>query len=118
MFSNAVSNENFAFLEGVTGAHHSISHHQNDPDKLRQYQLINRWHVEQYAYLLRKLQGDEGSRWQRAGPLDDSARRGMRDGNNHDPHNLPVVMADAQAAGSTPDSTSSAIRILPCPIYG
>jgi hypothetical protein len=93
MFSNAVSNENFSFLDGVTGAHHSISHHQNDADKLRQYQLINRWHVEQYAYLLRKLQGmkeADGS------VLDHSMillGAGMRDGNKHDPHNLPVVMA-------------------------
>ena len=93
MFSNAVSNENFSFLDGVSGAHHSISHHQNDADKLRQYQLINRWHVEQYAYLLRKLQSmkeGEGS------VLDHSMillGAGMRDGNKHDPHNLPVVMA-------------------------
>ena len=55
MFGNAVSNQNFAFLDGVSGAHHSLSHHQNDDDKLRQYQLINRWHVQQYAYLLSKL---------------------------------------------------------------
>ena len=93
MFSNAVSNENFSFLEGVTGAHHSISHHQNDADKLRQYQLINRWHVEQYAYFLRKLQGmQEGD----SNILDRSMvvlGAGMRDGNKHDPHNLPVVMA-------------------------
>jgi hypothetical protein len=93
MFSNAVSNENFAFLDGVTGAHHSISHHQNDPDKLRQYQLINRWHVEQYAYLLRKLQ----SMKEAGGNVLDHSMivlgAGMRDGNKHDPHNLPVVMA-------------------------
>jgi hypothetical protein len=93
MFSNAVSNENFSFVEGVTGAHHSISHHQKDADKLRQYQLINRWHVEQYAYLLRKLQSmKEGA----SNVLDSSMivlGAGMRDGNKHDPHNLPVVMA-------------------------
>src|SRR5262249_51695645 len=55
MFGNAVSNVSFRFLEGVTAGHHDVSHHQNDADKLRQYQLINRWHVEQYAYLIRKL---------------------------------------------------------------
>jgi hypothetical protein len=93
MFSNAVSNENFSFVEGVSGAHHSISHHQNDPDKLRQYQLINRWHAEQYAYLLHRLQSmKEGS----GNVLDHSMivlGAGMRDGNKHDPHNLPVVVA-------------------------
>ncbi|HXB71708.1 MAG TPA: DUF1552 domain-containing protein [Candidatus Acidoferrales bacterium] len=93
MFGNAVSNENFGFLEGVTGAHHSLSHHQNDADKLRQYQLINRWHVDQYAYLLRKLRAvKEGER-----SLLDSSMivlgAGLRDGNKHDPHNLPIVLA-------------------------
>jgi len=93
MFGNAVSNENFSFLEGVTGAHHSLSHHQNDADKLRQYQLINRWHVDQYAYLLRKLRAmKEGE----SSVLDNSMivfGAGLRDGNKHDPHNLPLVLA-------------------------
>jgi Protein of unknown function (DUF1552) len=93
MFGNAVSNENFSFVDGVSGAHHSISHHQNDPDKLRQYQLINRWHVEQYAYLLRKLSiMKEGG----VSLLDSSMillGAGLRDGNKHDPHNLPLVIA-------------------------
>ncbi|MCU1257338.1 MAG: hypothetical protein JWO80_223 [Bryobacterales bacterium] len=93
MFGNAVSNENFAFVEGVSGAHHSISHHQNDADKLRQYQLINRWHTEQYAYLLRKLRDmKEGE----SSVLDNSMilfGAGLRDGNKHDPHNLPLVLA-------------------------
>ena len=62
MFGNAVSNVSFRFLEGVSGGHHDISHHQKDADKLRQYQLINQWHIEQYAYLLRKLRRDEGRR--------------------------------------------------------
>jgi hypothetical protein len=93
MFGNAVSNQNFSFLEGVSGSHHSISHHMNDADKLRQYQLINRWHVEQYAYLLNKLHAmKEGER----SVLDNSMillGAGLRDGNKHDPHNLPLVLA-------------------------
>lgn len=92
MFGNAVSNENFAFLDGVKEAHHSLSHHENNPDKLRQYQLINRWHVEQYAYLLHKLQSmkeGEGSVLDNSMILFSSA---LRDGNKHDPHNLPLVV--------------------------
>ncbi|MGH9626881.1 MAG: DUF1552 domain-containing protein, partial [Bryobacteraceae bacterium] len=93
MFGNAVSNQNFSFLEGVTGAHHSLSHHQKDEDKLRQYQLINRWHIEQYAYLLRKLRDmKEGE----SSVLDNSTilfGSGLRDGDRHDPHNLPLVLA-------------------------
>ncbi|HUS05933.1 MAG TPA: DUF1552 domain-containing protein [Bryobacteraceae bacterium] len=92
MFGNAVSNRNFRFLDGVTGAHHEMSHHANDADKLRQYQLINRWHVEQYAYLLRKLQSmkeGEGTVLDNSMVLFGSA---LSDGNKHDPHRLPLVL--------------------------
>lgn len=93
LFGNEVSNQNFSFVDGVTGAHHSLSHHEKDADKLRQYQLINKWHVEQYGYLLRKLRGmKEGD----SNVLDNSMillGAGIRDGNKHDPHNLPVVVA-------------------------
>ncbi len=42
MFGNAVSDVNFGFIEGVKTAHHEASHHRNDPDKLRQYEIISR----------------------------------------------------------------------------
>ena len=93
MFGNAVSGINFRFLEGVTDSHHEISHHSKDPEKLRQYAVINRWHVEQYGYLLRKLQAmKEGER----SVLDNSMilfGSALSDGNQHDPHRLPVVLA-------------------------
>ena len=93
MYGNAVSNKNFSFLEGVKGAHHEMSHHENKAEKLQQYKLINRWHVAQTAYMLEKMQGiREGE-----GTLLDNSMvlfgAGMRDGNAHDPHNLPLVLA-------------------------
>jgi hypothetical protein len=92
MFGNAVSNVSFRFLDGVTAGHHDVSHHENDADKLREYQLINRWHVEQFAYLLRKL-GDmrEGD----STVLDNSMvlfASALSDGQKHDMHKLPVVL--------------------------
>jgi hypothetical protein len=93
MFGNAVSNVNFRWLEGVTGSHHDMSHHSNDAEKLRQYQLINKWYVAQYAYLLRKLQdAKEGE----SSVLDNSMvvfASALSDGNKHDPHKLPLVLA-------------------------
>jgi hypothetical protein len=93
MFGNAVSNVNFRFLEGVTGSHHDMSHHSNDADKLRQYQLINQWHVAQYAYLLGKLrEAKEGN----SNVLDQSAivfASALSDGNQHVPTKLPIVVA-------------------------
>jgi hypothetical protein len=93
MFGNAVSNKNFSFLEGVKGAHHEMSHHENKPEKLEQYKLINTWHLAQTAYMLEKM---ESIREAERTLLDNSMvlfGAGMRDGNAHDPHNLPLVLA-------------------------
>ena len=93
MFGNAVSNVSFRWLEGVSAGHHDVSHHQKDPDKLRQYQLINRWHIEQYAYLLKRLsemKEGEGSVLDNSMILFASA---LSDGNKHDPHKLPILVS-------------------------
>lgn len=93
MFGNSVSNEDFSFLDGVTGRHHSISHHERKEDALEQYRLITLWHIEQYRYLLRKLRDmPEGD----SNVLNNSMvmiGSGFRDGNKHDPHNMPIVLA-------------------------
>jgi hypothetical protein len=93
MFGNAVSNVSFRFLEGVSAGHHDVSHHANDEDKLRQYALISRWHVEQYAYLLNRLAAmKEGD----STVLDNSMvlfASALSDGNKHDPHRLPLLLA-------------------------
>jgi hypothetical protein len=55
MFGNAVSNVSFRWLDGCSAGHHDVSHHQDKDEKLDEYKIINRWHVEQYAYLLERL---------------------------------------------------------------
>ncbi len=92
MFGNSVSNRNFSFLEGVTGAHHSLSHHMNHPEKMEQYDRITKWHLEQYAYFLDKLKSiKEGN-----GTLLDNSlvmfASGLRDGNRHSPRDLPILV--------------------------
>jgi hypothetical protein len=93
MFGNAVSGRSFNFLGEGFGGHHETSHHEDKADKLKMYQAINQWHIEQYAYLLEKLKGiKEGE-----GNLLDNSMivfgAGMRDGNAHAPENLPIVVA-------------------------
>jgi hypothetical protein len=93
MFGNDVTNRNFSFIEGVNGGHHSISHHQNSASQLDQYEKINRWHTEQYAYMLGRMKEiREGD-----GTLLDHSMVAfgspIRDGNSHDPKNVPVVVA-------------------------
>jgi uncharacterized protein DUF1552 len=93
MFGNAVSNANFRWLEGVAGSHHEMSHHENKAEKLQQYHLINRWYVAQCGYLLGRLREmREGAQ----SVLDNSMVlfcSALSDGNKHDPHRLPLVLA-------------------------
>jgi hypothetical protein len=92
MFGNAVSNVSFRFLEGVSAGHHDVSHHSKEADKLRQYAIISRWHVAQYAYLLQRLsemKEGEGTVLDNSMVLFASA---LSDGNSHNPHKLPIVL--------------------------
>lgn len=93
MFGNSVSGRNFSFLDGVTGSHHSISHHRSHPQRIEMYGKINAWHSAQFAYFLDKIsnikEGDHSL-------LDNSMvlfGSSLRDGDSHDPSNLPIVVA-------------------------
>jgi len=94
MFANDVSGKNFSkLIPGVNGGHHELSHHQNKAEKYEPYSRINRWHSEQFAYLLDKLdriQEGEGSLLDHSMILFGSS---MSDGNRHDPNNLPILLA-------------------------
>lgn len=93
MFGNSVSGRDFSFVDGVKGGFHENSHHENLPEKLEMYRRINRWHSEQLAYFLDRLRSyPEGD----GTVLDHSLilhGAGIRDGNQHNPHNLPLILA-------------------------
>jgi hypothetical protein len=84
---------------GVSDAHHSISHHSNDPDKLEPYSKINAYHVSLFSYYVEKLKttaDGDGSL------LDHMALLfgcGMSDGNGHTPRNLPIVLLGGAVRG-------------------
>jgi hypothetical protein len=92
MFGNSVSDISFSFLDGVEGSHHSLSHHEKDENKLRQYQKINEWHVGQFVYFIDRLRNmSEGE----SNVLNNSLvlfGAGLRDGNSHSPRNLPILL--------------------------
>ena len=94
MFGNAVSPRNFSFLDGVKGGHHEISHHKKEENALAMYRKINEWHVAQYAYMLgrmKQIKEPDGSTL-----LDNSMvlfGSSIRDGDQHNPHNLPLILA-------------------------
>jgi hypothetical protein len=92
MFADAGSNRNYRFID-VPDGHHDLSHHGGDDAKLTKIARINRFHVEQLAYLLERLKSvREGD-----GTLLDNSMivygSGLSDGNRHNNENLPVLLA-------------------------
>lgn len=91
-YANEGSNRSYPFL-GVPDGHHDISHHGNDAEKQRKIQLVNRFHVEQFAYLLGKLrEAKEGD----GDVLSNSMivyGSGISDGNRHNHDDLPLLLA-------------------------
>ena len=99
MLGNAGSGRAFPFL-GVNGAHHEISHHQNQQENFDQLQIIDTWEVEQLAYLLQAMDAvDEGNG---TTLLDNTLvffSSEIEDGNAHRHSNLPVLLAGGGALG-------------------
>ncbi|MFN7933129.1 MAG: DUF1552 domain-containing protein [Bryobacteraceae bacterium] len=93
MMAHGFSRQNFSFLEGVKGDHHSISHHKESPELTLPYTIVSRWYISQYAYLIERMkQIDEGG----TSLLDRSIvlyACELRDGNGHTTRNLPIVLA-------------------------
>jgi hypothetical protein len=90
--ANDGSNRPYKMLE-VPEGHHELSHHGGDPKKLEKIKKINTFHMEQFAYLLGKLQAvKEGS-----GNLLDNSMivygSGIGDGNRHNHDDLPILLA-------------------------
>jgi hypothetical protein len=92
MLANEGSNRSYRNI-GIGDGHHSLSHHQGDHVKQMKIREINRFHMQQYAYLLGKLSSiQEGE-----GTLLDSSMvvygGGLGDGNRHNHDDLPILMA-------------------------
>jgi hypothetical protein len=82
---------------GVTEAHHPLTHHGGDPDKIAKVAKINQFHVSLFAEFLQKLKSTpEGN-----GSLLDHVLylygSGMGNPNVHDHVNLPIIVAGGAA---------------------
>jgi hypothetical protein len=92
MLANEGSNRSYKHI-GVPDGHHDLSHHGGDPHKQDKIERINAFHIEQFAYVLKKLKGvKEGS-----GTLLDHCMivygSGISDGNAHNHDELPILLA-------------------------
>ena len=95
------SNRSFHDI-GVPEGHHSLSHHRNDPDKIKKLARIDQFYSEQFAYFVDKLstiKEIDGSR------LIDHCMiifgGGISDGNRHRHSDLPVLLAGGASHGLT-----------------
>lgn len=97
MFANEGNNRGYPEL-GAPEGHHDLSHHGKSPDKQEKVAKINRYYVQQLAYLLDSLDSiREGS-----GTLLDNCMimygSGISDGDRHNHDDLPILLA-GQAGG-------------------
>lgn len=101
MIANEGSNRAYRELE-ISDGHHALSHHENRPEKLEKIARINRFHVEQLAYVLGRLaEVDEHGR----SLLDNTMLvygSGIGDGNRHNHDDLPVLVAGRGGGLITP----------------
>ena len=97
MMGREITGRTYAEI-GVPDAHHPISHHQRDPEKLVKLTKINQYHVQlfsEFVERLRKTPDGDGSL------LDHSMivyGAGMADSNSHASTNLPILLAGGGAA--------------------
>jgi hypothetical protein len=97
---------------GVPESHHIISHHENNPDKIRKYAKINAYHLSLFGDFIEKLSetpDGDGSLLDHSLLMYGSA---MGNGNIHDQRQIPIMLAGTAAgriaAGrhiETPDAT-------------
>ena len=85
---------NRAYREiGISDGHHSISHHQNDPEKVEKLIKIDELHVAMFAYLLEKLKetpDGDGTLLDHSLVLFGSS---LSESNIHTHDDLPIVLA-------------------------
>ncbi len=80
-------------LDGVTEAHHSLSHHGQDEDKLTQLAILENAIIGEWANFVRKLKSQQES----AGSLLDQTMvlltSNLGNASSHDNKNMPVLFA-------------------------
>jgi len=78
---------------GFNDQHHSNTHHNNDPEKVRKIARITEFNISQFAYMVKKMAGLREA----GGTLLDNCimmwGSGLEDGNHHTRENLPFVIA-------------------------
>ena len=98
MIGREVSQRSYPQI-GVSDAHHSISHHGNEAEKLARLTKINTLHMEMFAYQLKRMaEAKDGEK----SLLDNTlilAGASLGDSNTHDHLYLPTILAGGLVKG-------------------
>ena len=98
MLGREISNRAYPEI-GVPDSHHMLSHHGNDPVKMAKLALINRHHIGQLAYYLKRMAETKDGE----GSLLDStlvlAGPSFGDSNAHEYLNFPAILAGGPIKG-------------------
>ncbi len=78
---------------GIPEAHHGLTHHQGDQDKIAKVIEINCFHMQQFTYLLNKLKSTPDGDGMLLDHVMVTYGSGLSDGNAHDHADLPLVLA-------------------------
>jgi uncharacterized protein DUF1552 len=99
MLAREVSGRSYPEI-GVPDAHHALSHHGNDPEKIAKLTKINTLHMEQIAYYVKRMSETKDG----TGTLLDNsflmAGASLADPNKHDHRNLPTIVAGGLVKGN------------------
>jgi len=82
---------------GVPDAHHPISHHQQEPEKVAKVAKINAYHVQMFARLLGKLQATPDGDGTLLDHVTMMYGAGIADSNSHSPIDIPMILAGGGA---------------------
>jgi Protein of unknown function (DUF1552) len=78
---------------GVPDAHHPVTHHQQEPEKIVKVAKINAYQVTKFAYLLDRLKATPDGDGTLLDHITLIYGTGMGDCNAHDPRNIPLLLA-------------------------
>jgi hypothetical protein len=82
---------------GVPDAHHPISHHQREPEKVAKTAKINAYHVKMFTYLLERLRDSPDGDGALLDHMTMIYGAGIADSNSHAPVNIPFLLAGGGA---------------------
>lgn len=99
MVGRELSNRTYPDLD-VPDAHHMLSHHGGDPEKIAKLIRINHLHMQLFAYYLERMRSTQDGE----GSLLDStlvlAGASLGEPNDHDNMNLPIIVAGGGVPGN------------------